>query len=311
MSKTNRTLDLQVNGYDGVDFNADELDSGEVQRACQSMCKDGVAGILATVITNDIDAMVRRLSNICQVRESHQDIADIIWGIHIEGPFLNGQPGYIGAHPPHAARPADLDLMNRLLEAAGGLTKIVTLAPECDTGFQVTQELADQGIVVSAGHCNPTLDQLQGAIDAGLSMITHLGNGCPLEMHRHDNVIQRVLSLSDQLWIGFIADGVHVPFPALGNYLDMAGTDHSFVVTDAIEAAGRGPGTYRIGGQTVVVDEQLATWAEDKSHLVGSAMTMPLAIANLRNHLRLDAEQIDDLTRGNPSRAIGLPVDPI
>ena len=148
-------------------------------------------------------------------------------------------------------------------------------------GMQVTRMLARQGIVVSAGHCDPSLDQLDAAIDAGLSMFTHLGNGCPLQMHRHDNVIQRALSRSQQLWLGFIADGVHVPFFALQNYLRAASFERCFVVTDAISAAGQGPGTYRLGEQTVVVDEQLATWAEDRSHLMGSAGTMPRTAANL------------------------------
>ena len=85
---------------------------------------------------------------------------------------------------------------------------------------RVIRMLADRGIRVAAGHCDPSGDQLRAAIDAGLSMFTHLGNGCPLMMHRHDNIIQRVLSLSDRLWIGFISDGVHVPLPALRNYFD-------------------------------------------------------------------------------------------
>ena len=86
--------------------------------------------------------------------------------------------------------------MKRLLDAAGGLTKVVTLAPERDPGFRVTRMLARKNVIVSAGHSDASVDQLQAAIDAGLAMFTHLGNGCPMQMHRHDNIIQRVLSLS-------------------------------------------------------------------------------------------------------------------
>ena len=115
--------------------------------------------------------------------------------------------------------------MQRLLDAAGGLTRMVTLAPECDPWLAVTKQLARQGICVAAGHCNPTLDQLDAALDAGLSMFTHLGNGCPLQLHRHDNIIQRVLSRAGKLWISFIADGIHIPWLALGNYLAMTGME--------------------------------------------------------------------------------------
>ena len=115
--------------------------------------------------------------------------------------------------------------------------RLVTLAPERDPGLKVTRWLAGQAILVSAGHCDASTDQLRAAIDAGLSMFTHLGNGCPTTLHRHDNIIQRVLSLRKRLTISFIADGVHVPAAALGNYLRLAGVDRSIVVTDAITAA--------------------------------------------------------------------------
>src|SRR3954447_23019389 len=157
-------VDLQVNGYADVDFNADELSAERVSAVCQRLRGEGVTGILATVITADLNAMCRRLANICRVRDTDPAIADMIWGIHIEGPFLNEQPGYIGAHPAESAKPADVDSTKRLLDAAGGLTKIVTLAPERDANSSVTKYLAGQGVCVSAGHCNPSLDELRAAI---------------------------------------------------------------------------------------------------------------------------------------------------
>ena len=81
--------------------------------------------------------------------------------------------------------------MRRLLDAADGETRLVTLAPECDPGEKTTKFLAAQGILVSAGHCDPSIEQLRAAIDAGLSMFTHLGNGCPRLLDRHDNIMQR------------------------------------------------------------------------------------------------------------------------
>jgi N-acetylglucosamine-6-phosphate deacetylase len=141
-------------------------------------------------------------------------------------------------------------------------------------------------------------------MDSGLTMATHLGNGCPLKMHRHDNIIQRVLNLADGLWIGFIADGVHVPWHALKNYLRLAGDDRAFVVTDAIQAAGLGAGEYRLGEQTVIVQDDLSTWSADRSHLVGSAATMPNVAMNLRCQLGLDVDSVDRLTRINPTRAL-------
>src|SRR5438067_10724182 len=92
-------VDLQVNGYADVDFNADELSAERVAAVCLRLRDEGVAGILATVITADMDAMCRRLANIGRVRKQDRLTAEMIRGIHIEGPFLNEEPGYIGAHP--------------------------------------------------------------------------------------------------------------------------------------------------------------------------------------------------------------------
>ncbi|MCA9214206.1 MAG: N-acetylglucosamine-6-phosphate deacetylase [Planctomycetales bacterium] len=299
-----RFVDLQVNGYGGIDFNSDNVTADDFRVACSSLVKDGIECVLATIITDSLPAMERRLSAIVHARDADGDVRRVLTGIHIEGPFLNETAGYIGAHPHEHALPASDDAMQRLLDAAGGLTRIVTLAPERDEKQRVTRKLSDSGIVVSAGHCNPTLDELDAAIDAGLSMFTHLGNGCPLQQHRHDNIVQRVLSRSSNLMIGFIADGVHVPLFALQNYIKCAGFDRCFVVTDAISAAGQGPGEYQLAGQTVVVDEQLATWTADKSHLVGSASTMPHLVANLQS-MQFDSIQIEALTRTNPLKAIG------
>ena len=305
MNPSPRFFDLQVNGYAGCDFNGDELDADTLAAACQRLRDEGVAGILATVITDSVSLMCRRLRRVVALREQDSEITAMIRGFHIEGPFLNQQPGFIGAHPAEQAMPASLDLMQELLDAAGGLTRIVTLAPERDPDFAVTRMLARAGICVSAGHCDPSLDTLKAAIDAGLSMFTHLGNACPLELHRHDNIIQRVLSVSEHLWIGLIADGVHVPFPTLGNFLRCMGTEKCFVVSDAIAAAGLGPGEFTLGNQTVVVDERLATWSADRSHLMGSAVTMGRAAENLRSSLELSAEVVERLTWSNPQQAIG------
>ena len=305
MTRSTGYFDLQVNGYAGVDFNQDDLPAEAMHGACQQLQEDGVAGILATIITDDAKPMQRRLARIAQLREQDALVRELIAGIHIEGPFMSVEPGYVGAHPLDAVLPADVGVAEAMLEAAGGLTRIFTLAPEVDPGFHVTRMLADRGIVVSAGHTNAQLDELKGAIDSGLSMFTHLGNACPMHLHRHDNIIQRALSLADRLWISFIADGAHIAFPALGNYLRCAGISRCVIVSDAISAAGLGPGTYSIGPQKVAIGEDLVAWAEDRSHLFGSATIMPRAIQNLRDELSLSDDEIAQLTVENPRRVIG------
>jgi N-acetylglucosamine-6-phosphate deacetylase len=296
-------FDLQVNGYGGVDFNQDDLRAEDLFRACGRLESDGVEGILATIITESLEKMQTRLRRLAELREADPLANRLIAGLHIEGPFINDADGYRGAHPLDAVRPADIDSMMRLLDAAGGLARIVTLAPERDNGFQVTRRLVRERVVVSAGHCNPSLDELKAAIDAGVSMFTHLGNGCPMQMHRHDNVVQRVLSISDRLRVTFIADGAHIPLFALRNYLDIVGIDRAIVVTDAIAPAGLGPGDYTISRWRLKVGDDLVARAPDGSHLVGAAMGMPRVVEKLRSIGLTDAE-IERPTYINPRRAI-------
>ena len=299
-------FDLQVNGYAGVDFNQDSLNADDLHKACSQVESHGVREILATIITDSIDAMRRRLKKLVKLRENDALVKRIILGFHIEGPFINEEPGYRGAHPLDAVHPANIDEMRCLLEAAEGLTRLVTLAPERDPNLAVTKMLVQQGVTVSAGHCNPTGDQLRRAVDAGLSMFTHLGNGCPTQLARHNNIIQRALSLSGELFLCFIADGVHVPFFALRNYLRIAGLDRCIIVSDAMAAAGLGPGRYRLSRWEVEVGNDFAAWAPDRSHLVGSAITLPQSVTNLIEHVGLLESEAMRLATLNPRRAVRI-----
>lgn len=301
-------FDLQVNGYGGVDFNHDDLSTDDLHRACQKLTADGVAGILATIITEQVEVMCARLARLAELRQRDPLTERTIVGLHVEGPFISPRDGYRGAHPADAVIPADLDTMRRLLDAGGGLIRLVTLAPECDADFRVTKMLIRSGVRVSAGHTDASLDELRGAIDAGLSLFTHLGNGCPMTMHRHDNIVQRALSLRDRLWLCFIADGVHVPLFALKNYLDLAGNDRAIIITDAIAPAGLGPGRYTLGRWDLSIGEDLVARSPDGSHFVGSAMTMPDTSQNLMEKLGFSPRQCQVLLRDNARRALGFAI---
>ena len=228
-------------------------------------------------------------------------------GFHIEGPFINPAVGYRGAHPADAVLAADPSAMQELLDAADGWTRLVTLAPECDPGLTLTKMLAGGGVVVSAGHTDASIDTLKAAIDAGLTMFTHLGNGCPATMPRHDNIIHRVLSLRERLWLCFIADGVHIPFFALKTYLDLVGVERAIVVTDAMAGASLGPGRYWLGRLELDVADDLIARSPDGLHLAGSTITMERSVQNLTERLGFTKEEAWKLVAENPRRSIGEP----
>lgn len=303
------SFDLQVNGYGGADFNSDELTPEALNLACARLQNDGVKGILLTLITDEIGALEKRLRRLVKMREADALASEIIAGFHIEGPFINETTGFRGTHPQECIVPASVEATKRLLAAGQGLIRLVTLAPERDEGFETTRFLFGQGVRIAAGHCDASLDQLRGAIDAGLSLFTHLGNGCPLELPRHDNIVQRALNLRADLWLCFIADGVHVPFFALKNYLRAAGLERCIIVTDAIAPAGLGPGHYTLGRLNLEIGEDMVARAPNSaggSYLAGSAITMPKTIAHLKTQLGLTNSQIKRLTNENPRRALGL-----
>lgn len=298
-------VDLQVNGYAGVDFNSlQPLTDRQAIDVCRRLASDGVDKILATIITAPLNQMCVRIKRIAELIDQIPEVAERIAGIHVEGPFINPADGFVGAHPASAVVPANPSDVSRLLDAGESKIRLLTLAPEMDDGARVTRQLTDRGIVVAAGHCDPSLDQLRQSIDAGLKLFTHLGNGCPGNFHRHDNIIQRVLSLGDRLSVSFIADGHHVPTFALGNYIRCLPESNVVIVTDAISAAGLGPGRYELSDQIVQVDPDGAAWAACRTHFAGCATTMPRMIEILQSELGASDSQIKKWTRENPSKLL-------
>jgi N-acetylglucosamine-6-phosphate deacetylase len=135
-------------------------------------------------------------------------------------------------------------------------------------------------------------------------MFTHVGNGCPIQMHRHDNIIQRALSLHDRLWLCFIPDGVHVPFFVLKNWLRSTGLDRVIFVTDAISAARLGPGRYTLAGWDILIGEDLVARSPDGSHFVGSTVTVPRIKANALHDLGMTEAELARVLDENPRKAM-------
>lgn len=295
-------VDLQVNGYVGVDFNDPKTEQDAIVRAAIAMQQDGVVAALPTIITAEIGQMCRCICKIVSSIRNYSAVADVFRGVHIEGPFFPKQSGYIGAHPPQHALTSSLDSMRQLLEASEGYCKLLTLAPEVDFDGKLTRLCVDSGCRVAAGHTNASLTDLSRCVDEGLTMFTHLGNGCPRLMDRHDNIIYRALSLKDYLNYTLIADSFHVPELLFRNLLDWVPLGHLCVVSDAISATGLGPGEYALGERTVKIGVDKAARDASGEHFVGAASSMHDADAWLEKNLGLNLEIRTQLLRSNPIR---------
>ncbi|GAG13336.1 unnamed protein product, partial [marine sediment metagenome] len=260
--------------------------------------------MLATVITDHLDLMVSRIKRLANLREQNKLISDVMVGIHVEGPFISPITGFVGAHPTEHVLPATVAHAKDIVAAGNGLIRVVTLAPEHDADFKTTQWLSQQNILVSAGHCNPSVEVLSAAIDAGLSAFTHLGNGCPIDMHRHDNIINRVLAADGLRWIMIIPDGIHLPPSLVRIMIRSIGIERIIAVTDATAAGGMGVGEFSLGSQKVIVEQDGSAWASDRSHLVGSTASMGRVRDVLQNDVGLSKPEIIQITETNPAMAL-------
>lgn len=299
-------VDLQVNGYVGIDFNDPQTTFEQLEVAASAMRRDGVVAALPTIITADLPAMCQCIAKLAEFIRGQPAGQQVLRGIHIEGPFFPARPGFIGAHPPQYALPSSESALLELLDAAQGLARLVTLAPEVDCNGELTRCCVERGCRVAAGHTDASLSDLKRCIDRGLTMFTHLGNGCPRQLDRHDNIIYRALSLQDQLQFTVIADGFHIPELLFRNLLDWVDHDHLAVVSDAISATGLGPGIYRLGQQTVAIGPDKAARDPGGEHFVGAASSMADADRWLETCLELDQSLRIQLLSTNPSRFCNL-----
>jgi N-acetylglucosamine-6-phosphate deacetylase len=284
-------FDLQVNGAFGVDFNDDALSEESFRSCCKQLEETGVVGLFPTIITDSMESMIRRISKIARFTQGDPQLKRIVAGIHVEGPFLSKKQGFFGTHPAKHLLPATVDNALPLIDAGDGLVRLVTIAPEVDEGAKVTQRLRQENICVFAGHTDASVSELSRAIDHGLIGFTHLGNGCCHQVERQDNIVQRVLSRRKHLMVSLIADGIHVPAWLLQSWIDILGTDHCIVVSDAISAAGMPPGEYTIGGQPILVDASRRTSHRDHLYLAGSASNLNDMDQWIQANLSLSAEE--------------------
>ena len=300
-------IDLQNNGYAGVDFNGGPLTAEQLQYIHQKLIAADNRAILPTIITDDVTRMAKRAADLRKLIDQQPDWRRMFCAFHLEGPCLSPEDGYRGAHPLEHIRPASRDLPAPVIDAAGGPDRvaIVTLAPEMDENLATTKWLADQGIIVAAGHTNAPYDMLRKAVHNGLRLFTHLSNGCKPLIARHDNIINRALAI-DALTCTFIADGHHIPYFVLKGWLKQAGIERSIFVTDCMAAADAPPGTYRVGQWQLEVGADRLVHPPGADHLAGSALTMPQAFAHATapDKLALPEPAARALCADNPARLI-------
>ncbi len=307
-------FDAQVNGFGGTDFNNPRVTTGDYQRAIESMWKTGVTRFFPTIITASHADMCECLRSAARVAEMSQKetraIGSSIAGIHVEGPSISPEDGPRGAHPRQHVRAPDRDEFLRLQEAARGLIRLVTLAPEWPEAAKFVAWLRERGIAVAIGHTAATSAQIAEAVRAGARISTHLGNGCAPMVDRLRNPIWEQLACDD-LCVSLIVDGHHLPPGVVQSMIRAKCPERVILVTDASSPAGCEPGAYRLGEQQVDLSEpsgpggvgRVEMHGVKPKRLAGSALSMHQAVANT---VRFAGVSLDDALAMAGSRASAL-----
>jgi N-acetylglucosamine-6-phosphate deacetylase len=283
-------VDLQVNGFGGVDFL--DADSGAYARAGDALLETGVTAYLPTLITAPEERLVAALAEIPESGRGPR-----ILGAHLEGPFLS--PRRLGTHPPSARRDPDLALLERLL--AAGPVRLCTLAPELPGALELVDVLVARGITVSAGHSDATAEEANAAFDRGVRTVTHLFNAMRPFTHRDPGVAGVALARPDVV-VQIIVDGAHLA-PDTARLVWQAAGGRLALVTDAVAGAGvSGDGSYRLGDVEVEVRDGVVR--RDDGVLAGSVVTMIEAVRNL-HALGVPLEDTLDSATTVPARVIG------
>lgn len=293
-------IDLQVNGFAGVDYNSPSLTLEQIGHSIRALFATGVTRFYPTIITGpprQIDAAVRRLAEARRTLPEGEAIA----GIHLEGPYISPEEGPRGAHPAEWVRPPDPEEFGRLQEAAGGLIRMVTLAPEWPQAPRFIEALVRDGVTAAIGHTKASAEQIAAAVRAGATVCTHLGNGAHALLPRHPNYIWEQLA-EDRLAAGFIADGIHLPACFLKVALRAKGLDRAFLVTDASAPAACAPGRYRLGEQEVDLTPEGRVVLAGQDRLAGSALRMDRGVANLMALAGLGLPEALAMATLNPAR---------
>ena len=303
----NGFFDLQINGFGGVDFqSAPDLEA--VRQACMALRKSRMIRVLATFITDTPDALLQKLRAFERFRAQDKLIEETIVGYHLEGPYLSAEPGYRGAHPGELMKDPDWPEFLRQQEAANGAIRLVTLAPEREGSEAFISAATTAGVRISLGHTNASEEQIDVAIRSGATLCTHLGNGCPGELHRHDNIIQRLLA-RDELIACLIPDGIHLPPQVFRNLFRAKPPGKIIFTTDAMSAAGAPPGLYKLGRLELEVGKDQIVRLPGSPYFAGSALCLDRGVENAARWLGISIEEAGMLASCAPAVALGFPAD--
>lgn len=291
-------IDLQVNGAGGALFNLTP-DLPTIRTICGAFARFGTTATLPTFITDTREKHALALA--AGIAAAEEGVEGYL-GLHLEGPHLS--VARKGAHDPALIRPMDEDDLLRLVEAKRHVpTMIVTVAAETVSPAQIAR-LSAAGIIVSIGHSDASYAVVREAAEAGATMVTHLFNAQSQLTHREPGLVGAALDLGG-LWVGLIADGIHVLPPAMGIALrGKRGPGRIFLVTDAMSPTGTDATSFELTGRTVYRKDGALRLADGT--LAGADLTMIDAVTFIHRTIGLPLDEALRMASLYPAEAVGV-----
>ncbi|MEW2292150.1 N-acetylglucosamine-6-phosphate deacetylase [Streptomyces sp. NPDC006743] len=287
-------VDLHNHGGGGAAFSGSAED---VMTAVRAHRAHGTTTLVASTVTDEMDLLTHQAGLLSELAEQGE-----IAGIHFEGPFIS--PCRKGAHSEALLRHPDPADVRKLVDAARGQARMVTLATELPGGLDSVRLLAEHGVIAAIGHTDATYEQTVEAIDAGATVATHLFNAMPPVGHRAPGPITALLE-DERVTVELINDGVHLHPAALELAFHHAGAARVAFITDAMDAAGSGDGRYLLGPLEVQVTDGVARLVEGGS-IAGSTLTLDRALRRAVTVDRLPVEDVVAALSANPARLLGM-----
>ncbi|WP_405663949.1 N-acetylglucosamine-6-phosphate deacetylase [Streptomyces sp. NBC_00079] len=288
-------VDIHNHGGGGASFTSGTVE--EILKGIHTHRQHGTTTLVASTVTGEMDFLARRAGLLSELAEQG-DIA----GIHFEGPFIS--PCRKGAHSERLLRDPDPAEVRKLIDAAHGTAKMVTLATELPGGIDSVRLLTEHGVIAAIGHTDATYEQTMEAIEAGATVATHLFNAMPALGHRTPGPIAALLE-DERITVELINDGTHLHPASLQLAFHHAGANRVAFITDAMDAAGFGDGRYMLGPLEVEVSEGVARLVEGGS-IAGSTLTLDRAFKRAVTVDGLPVEDVVTAISANPAKLLGM-----
>lgn len=297
-------VDLQVNGFAGIDLNADTLTVEDVSRITRELAAHGTGTWVPTVITQGHDHIAEILRTLARAVATDPFVAAAIGCAHLEGPFISPEDGPRGAHDRQFVRDLSVDEVRRWQEIFP--IGYLTVSPHQDDAPEKIAAIRALGVRVAIGHTHADASQVAAASAAGASLSTHLGNGVEAELPRHPNLLWEQIA-DPTLDAGLIADGHHLPAAVLETVVRAKGVDHTFLVSDSVALAGSPPGRYTtpVGGEVVLTEDRRLSLAHDHRLLAGAAVSLADCVRFAARHTRLSLSEVFTMATRVPGRLLG------